>query len=93
MSLAEHAVDRVVTRPKPDAPLSKHTVLIGKLNTSVTLEPAFWNGLKGIAALEGITIGELFRRINDQRDVCMNLSSAARVFYVRHLEQRLAPAQ
>jgi len=94
MSLAEHAGDRrTFAYSKAESTVRKRTVLIGKLNTSVSLEDEFWEGLRTVAADRGLTVGKLLREIDAQKGPA-NLSSAARVWLLRHFQQRMVvPAQ
>jgi predicted DNA-binding ribbon-helix-helix protein len=66
----------------------KRSVAIARHKTSLSLEVAFWNALKEIAAHEGISIGQLVSRIDADRQHA-NLSSAVRL-YVLDYYRRLA---
>jgi predicted DNA-binding ribbon-helix-helix protein len=57
----------------------KRSVAIAGHRTSVSLEEAFWNALKGIAAAEGRSLAALIAQVDAQRGEA-NLSSALRVF-------------
>ena len=57
----------------------KRSVAIGGRKTSVSLEDAFWKGLKEIARERRMSSSELISEINSQRQVG-NLSSAIRLF-------------
>ncbi len=63
--------------------LRKHSLVIAGHETSVTLEDAFWNGLKAIAADRGLSTNGLASEID--RDRGGNLSSAIRVFVLETL--------
>lgn len=58
--------------------LRKRSVLISGHPTSVSLEAAFWDALKTIAAARGCSINALVEDVDAQR--IGNLSSALRVF-------------
>ena len=60
----------------------KRSVTIRGHRTSVTLEQAFWDSLKDIAAAKGCSVNALIARIDtaDPR----NLSSAVRVFVLEY---------
>jgi predicted DNA-binding ribbon-helix-helix protein len=57
----------------------KRSVVIAGHRTSISLEDAFWNDLKEIAALRKMGLSELIGTIDTQRDHA-NLSSAIRLF-------------
>jgi predicted DNA-binding ribbon-helix-helix protein len=57
----------------------KHSVKVAGHDTSVTLEDAFWDGLKEIATARDTSVSELITAINSKRQKS-NLSSAIRVF-------------
>jgi predicted DNA-binding ribbon-helix-helix protein len=59
--------------------LAKHSMVIHGHKTSVSLEEAFWIGLKGIAKGQRIPLSEMVSGI-DKRRVAGNLSSALRLF-------------
>jgi predicted DNA-binding ribbon-helix-helix protein len=61
----------------------KRSVLLTATKTSVSLEGAFWNALKEIAAAQDITLQELVTKIEKERQDS-NLSSAIRVFVLSH---------
>ena len=55
----------------------KHSVLLAGHKTSVSLEDAFWRGLKDIAMSRRMTVKDLINSI-------ANLSSALRLFVLDH---------
>jgi predicted DNA-binding ribbon-helix-helix protein len=61
----------------------KHSIVIGGHQTSVSLEDAFWSGLKEIARAEGATLQETIAEIDKTRRQG-NLSSAIRLFVLEH---------
>jgi len=61
----------------------KRSIVIGGHKTSVSLEEAFWKGLKEIASERQVTLSELVGLIDSQR-VAGNLSSAIRLFVLDH---------
>jgi predicted DNA-binding ribbon-helix-helix protein len=65
------------------SPVVKRSVVIGRHKTSVSLEEAFWDGMKEISRERGKTISELVREIDDRRQQG-NLSSAIRLFVLDH---------
>jgi predicted DNA-binding ribbon-helix-helix protein len=56
----------------------KRSIVISSHKTSVSLEDAFWGGLKEIALARGLTVSELVTIINSGR-AHGNLSSAIRL--------------
>jgi predicted DNA-binding ribbon-helix-helix protein len=68
--------------------LAKRSVVIGTRKTSVTLETAFWEAVKEIAAHEGASISALVTGIDEDRKHA-NLSSAIRLYVLEHY-RRLA---
>lgn len=61
----------------------KRSLAIAGHRTSVSLEDAFWTGLKRIAALEGKTLAALIAEIDSRRSE-NNLSSALRLHVLAH---------
>jgi len=62
----------------------KRSVVVGRHKTSVSLENEFWSQLKEIAGAKHITISQLIAEIDEGRE-CRNLSSAIRVYVLKHL--------
>ena len=61
------------------SPVVKRSIVIAGHKTSVSLEDAFWSGLKDIAASRNMTLSELVASIDTDRRQG-NLSSAIRLF-------------
>jgi predicted DNA-binding ribbon-helix-helix protein len=61
----------------------KHSIVFAGRKTSVSLENAFWLGLREIAKLRAATLSELVTDIGTQRQHG-NLSSALRLFILDH---------
>jgi len=59
--------------------VAKRSIVVAGHKTSVSLEDAFWNGLKEIAGRRDITLSDLVAAIDSQRHHG-NLSSAIRLF-------------
>jgi predicted DNA-binding ribbon-helix-helix protein len=59
---------------------------IARHKTSVSLEDAFWEGLKDIAKTKRKTLSDLVSGIDTDRE-CGNLSSALRLFVLRHYQK------
>jgi predicted DNA-binding ribbon-helix-helix protein len=68
----------------------KRNTRIDGLQTSVSVEDAFWDGLKSIADAQGIPINQLVATIDKERRErqCLNLSSAIRLFVLDYYRQR-----
>ena len=71
--------------------VAKRSIAIGGHKTSVTLEEAFWNGLKEIASDRNLTLSELVTAIDSVRPNA-NLSSAIRLFVLDHYRTMHGPA-
>lgn len=65
------------------SPVVKRSIVIAGHKTSVSLEDAFWKGLKDIADQNEQTLSELVASIDSQRKHG-NLSSAIRLFVLDH---------
>ena len=64
----------------------KRSIVIGGHRTSVSLEDAFWDGLKQIAHGRDIHLSDIVRNIDVERQHC-NLSSAIRLFVFAHFRK------
>jgi predicted DNA-binding ribbon-helix-helix protein len=69
------------------SPVIKRSIVIAGHKTSVSLEDAFWKGLKEIAQVQRATLSDLVAAIDTQRQVG-NLSSASRLFVLEHFQAR-----
>jgi predicted DNA-binding ribbon-helix-helix protein len=67
--------------------VAKRSVVVAGHKTSVSLEDAFWNGLKEIAGRRDITLSDLVAAIDSQRHHG-NLSSAIRLFVLEFYRQQ-----
>lgn len=63
----------------PFDPPRKRSVTIGGHATSVSLEDAFWGGLRRLAAHEGLTMAQLIARIDHARPPEVGLATAIRL--------------
>ena len=70
--------------------VKKRSVVVAGHRTSVSLELAFWEALRELAAARGRTINQLVSEIDSGRTG--NLSSAIRVYVLNALRQGLLPA-
>jgi predicted DNA-binding ribbon-helix-helix protein len=65
------------------SPIVKRSVVLAGHKTSVSLEDAFWRGLKAIATTRRMTLSDLIGKIDVDREQG-NLSSALRLFVLNH---------
>ncbi len=66
------------------SPIVKRSIVIGGHKTSVSLEDAFWRGLKEIAHGQHVTMSNMVANIDKSRQQS-NLSSAIRLFVLDRL--------
>ena len=69
------------------SPVVKRSIVIAGHKTSVSLEDAFWTGLKEIAGTRDMTLSDLVATIDGGRRQG-NLSSAIRLFVLDHYRNR-----
>ncbi len=69
------------------SPVIKRSIVIAGHKTSVSLEDAFWKGLKEIAVSRHTTLSDLVATIDSERPHG-NLSSAIRLFVLNHYQAR-----
>jgi predicted DNA-binding ribbon-helix-helix protein len=67
--------------------VAKRSIVLAGHKTSVSLENAFWEGLKDIAKTKRKTLSELVGGIGIDREHA-NLSSAIRLFVLNHYQAR-----
>jgi predicted DNA-binding ribbon-helix-helix protein len=72
-----------------NSPIVKRSIVIGGHKTSVSLENAFWQGLKEIASGQHITLSDMVAGIDRSRQQS-NLSSAIRLFVLDRLRMPAA---
>lgn len=70
------------------AEIRKRSVVVAGHRTSISLETAFWEALRRIAARRGQSLNQLIGEIDSRRGG--NLSSALRVFVLRSLQAEIA---
>ncbi len=71
------------------SPVVKRSIVVAGHKTSVSLEEAFWNGMKEISGLRDMTLSELVGEIDSNRQQG-NLSSAIRLFVLDYFRTRAA---
>ena len=74
------------------SPIVKRSIVIGGHKTSVSLEDAFWRGLKEIARAQRVTLSKMVADIDKSRSQS-NLSSAIRLFVLDRLRNPLPPSR
>ena len=74
------------------SPVVKRSIIIAGHKTSVSLEDAFWKGLKEIAGGRGMTMSDLVATIDSERKHG-NLSSAIRLFVLDFYRAQLSDAE
>jgi predicted DNA-binding ribbon-helix-helix protein len=74
------------------SPVVKRSIVIAGHKTSVSLEEEFWKSLKEIAGERNMTVTELVRAIDADRQHA-NLSSAIRLFVLGVYRDQLASRQ
>jgi predicted DNA-binding ribbon-helix-helix protein len=74
------------------SPVVKRSIVIAGHKTSVSLEDAFWTGLKEIAAERHITLSDMVAVIDQDRRHG-NLSSAIRLFVLDHYRSQRDPGR
>jgi len=67
------------------SPVVKRSIVIAGHKTSVSLEEAFWSGLKHIAVNRRVSLSDLVGTIDAERQHG-NLSSAIRLFVLEHYQ-------
>ena len=73
------------------SPVVKRSIVVAGHKTSVSLEEAFWNGMKEISGLRNMTLSELVGEIDSNRQQG-NLSSAIRLFVLDYFKSRALAA-
>ena len=73
------------------SPIIKRSIVIAGHKTSVSLEDAFWRGLKEIASSRNLTLSQTVATVNSNR-AHGNLSSAIRLFVLDYYRAHLGEA-
>ena len=66
--------------------IGKHTVVVKKRKTSISLEDDFWQGLHEIARSRRVSVSRLLTSIYADREFA-NLSTAIRLFVLRFFKE------
>lgn len=72
------------------SPVAKRSIVVGGHKTSVSLEEAFWSGVKEIADARSMTMSDLVSEIDRSREQG-NLSSAIRLKVLAHYRNQIPP--
>jgi len=72
-----------------ESPVIKYSVLVSGHKTSITLEDEFWNSLQEIAGERRKTVSRLITSIDARRNEFANLSSATRMYILRHYRNQV----
>jgi predicted DNA-binding ribbon-helix-helix protein len=62
----------------------KHSLTLRGHRTSVSLEPAFWQAFREIAAARGMGLNELASAIDETREADTGLATAIRLHVLAH---------
>ncbi len=62
----------------PSQKIKKHSITIAGHRTSITIEDVFWDVLRDIATIKGVSLATLIEAVDEMR--AGNLSSALRTF-------------
>lgn len=75
-----------MTFPLKKSTVVKRSLIVAGHRTSVSIEDAFWAGLKDIAAGRGLTVTGIVTEIDGAR-IGGNLSSAIRLYVLQYFRQ------
>ena len=70
--------------------LRKRSLILAGHDTSVALEPSFWNALEDIANQQKQTLPQLVTKVDAARSPEQSLASALRVYALEWLKQQLS---
>ena len=70
------------------SPVVKRSIVVTGHKTSVSVEEAFWSGMKEISGACSMTLSQLVSEIDANRNQGNNLSSAIRQFVLEHFKSR-----
>ena len=68
--------------------IKKRSINIHGHQTSISLEPEFWDALKSIADNKNLSLNKMIALIDDERAPENNLSSAIRIYILKSLTER-----
>jgi predicted DNA-binding ribbon-helix-helix protein len=70
----------------------KHSLTLHGHRTSVSLEPAFWDAFRAIAAQRNVPLNQLAAEIDDLRAGDAGLATAIRVYVLTHYREAARPS-
>ena len=76
-------------RRRPPTRYHPRTVFLGEHKTSVRLPPVMWEALEDIARHLGITLQDLMRQIERDREQGQGLTDAIRIYVVEFYRARV----
>jgi len=91
-ALREQARDTAAIGPPEDRPVKRSLTLQGH-RTSVSLEAAFWEAFRAIAARRGLSVNALAAEVDAVRTPPASLASAIRLFVLRDLQAQAGEGQ
>lgn len=68
-----------------NSPVVRRSIVVAGVKTSISLEEAFWTGLREISGRRNIKLSEIMGEIDRERQNS-NLSSATRVYVLRFFQ-------
>jgi predicted DNA-binding ribbon-helix-helix protein len=66
--------------------MKKRSIRVARHNTSLSLEPEFWDELKRLAKMQKLSLNQLATKIDKERSG--NLSSALRLYVLKKLKEQ-----
>jgi len=73
-----------IVAPPLSGTLQSKNIRIHRHRTSVRLEPAMWNALNEIAAMEGCSVHDLCGAVHDLKEPGTSFTAALRVFMMEY---------
>ena len=68
--------------------IKKRSINIHGHQTSISLEPEFWDALKSLADNKNLSLNKMIALIDDERSPENNLSSAIRIYILKSITER-----
>lgn len=70
--------------------IKKRSINIHGHQTSISLEPEFWDALKSLADNKKLSLNKMIALIDDERSPENNLSSAIRIYILKNIQEQTA---
>jgi predicted DNA-binding ribbon-helix-helix protein len=80
---------QALIRPRLPTRYRPRNVFLGEFKTSVRLPPVMWEALEDIARHLGVTLQDLIRRIERDREQGQGLTDAIRIYIVEFYRARI----